>query len=185
MDNNWKDLLTLKKKQDNNGVVPQLPESQTDAMRDWYADMDTVSWIHPFLAVTSQQGASRVKDAVIINVAEELNTKADIKLPIIPEDGQDLVMDRLDMLGEIISTHINNGNKVVVHCRAGIERSALTVAWFLKNHLMFNTLDNAYAHLKKVRPIVARRDWWVEGDTPDNAPYWGGNVMEKINKEKN
>ena len=79
-------------------------------------------------------------------------------------------MVRLDMLGEVIADHINNGEKVVVHCMAGIERSVLTVAWFLKNHLMFGTLDNAYAHIQRVRPIAERRDWWVEGDAPMNAP---------------
>ena len=169
---NWKDIIGTKR---GNGRVtavatPELPESEVDARRDWFTSMDAVSWVHPFLAVTSRHGASTVEDAVIINVAEELNTKADIKLPVMPESGQDATMDRLDMLGEIISSHINNGDKVVVHCMAGIERSALTVAWFLKNHLMFNTLDNAYGHLRKVRPIVARRDWWVEGDAPKGAP---------------
>ena len=169
---NWKDIIGTKR---GNGRVtavatPELPESEVDARRDWFTSMDAVSWVHPFLAVTSRHGASTVEDAVIINVAEELDTKADIKLPVMPENGQDATMDRLDMLGEIISSHINNGDKVVVHCMAGIERSALTVAWFLKNHLMFNTLDNAYGHLRKVRPIVERRDWWVEGDAPKGAP---------------
>ena len=171
--NNWTDLVNGNK----HDSVESDDSSATTAYEEWYKKWDMVSWVHPFLAVTSQQGASQVKDAIIINVAEELNTKADIKIPIIPEDGQDIVRDRLDMLGEIISTHINNGDKVVVHCRAGIERSVLTVAWFLKNHLMFNSLDTAYAHLKKVRPIVARRDWWVEGDAPKDAPYWGASIL--------
>ena len=138
--------------------------------RRWHENVTNVSWVHPFLAITSSAGAKNVKDAIIINVAEELNTPADIKMPVMPENGQDATMVRLDMLGEIIADHINNGERVIVHCMAGIERSALTVAWFLKNHLMFGTLDNAYGHIKKVRPIVERRDWWVEGDAPDNAP---------------
>ena len=176
---NWNDFIKKgNEKSKSNGKAVSMPEkpnpvketAQELATKKWQENMQKVSWVHPFLAITSSSGAKAVKDAVIINVADELNTPADIKLPVMPENGQDATMVRLDMLGEVIADHINNGEKVVVHCMAGIERSVLTVAWFLKNHLMFGTLDNAYAHIQRVRPIAERRDWWVEGDAPMHAP---------------
>jgi len=156
----------------DNGTKPTAHKETAGeiALRTWHDAVDAVSWVHPLLAISSAHGAKTVKDAIIINVAEELNTPADVKMPVMPENGQDATMVRLDMLGEIIADHIRNGDKVVVHCMAGIERSVLTVAWFLKNHLMFKTLDNAYRHIKKIRPVVERRDWWVEGDAPKGAP---------------
>jgi len=162
----------------------KVPTWQSSPYDDFMSEMDKVSWVHPYLAISSHTGASTVADAIIINVAEELHTASDVKLPLLPEKGQDATMIRLDMLGEIIADHINNGEKVVVHCMAGIERSALTVAWFLKNHLMFNTLDKAYGHVKKIRPIVKRRDWWVEGDIPEGAPLMAVTKLASLNRPK-
>jgi protein-tyrosine phosphatase len=47
-----------------------------------------------------------------------------------------------------------------VHCEEGCERAPLVVAWFLKNRRGM-TLDEAYALLKRRRPIVVDRRRWL------------------------
>jgi len=177
----WNDFINSRNgKEPVTTTAPTPKETAGEiASRAWYESVDAVSWVHPLLAISSQHGAQTIKDAVIINVAEELNTPADIKMPVMPENGQDATMVRLNMLGEIIADHMRHGDKVVVHCMAGIERSVLTVAWFLKNHLMFGTLNNAYTHIKKIRPVVERRDWWVEGIAPKGAPMAAATKLAK------
>lgn len=51
---------------------------------------------------------------------------------------------------------------VLVHCAVGIERSPLTVAWWLKKFGGRPDLDAAYSDVIAKRPIVQRRDFWVE-----------------------
>jgi len=71
-------------------------------------------------------------------------------------------IDILDALGIIIDKALNNGEKVLVHCGAGIERSPLVVAWYLWRHKV-STLDKAYKLITDKREIVQRRDTtWVQ-----------------------
>jgi protein-tyrosine phosphatase len=58
---------------------------------------------------------------------------------------------------------IVGGNPLLVHCAAGIERSPLTIAWFLRKSGRFTTLNSAYSYLQGLRPVVAdRREWLPE-----------------------
>jgi protein-tyrosine phosphatase len=82
------------------------------------------------------------------------------------------LISKLDEACTIIDDHLLNnepllvhgseriGNALLVHCWAGIERSPLTLAyWLVKSHKMAN-LDEAYKFLKSKRPIVEdRREW--------------------------
>ena len=50
--------------------------------------------------------------------------------------------------------------KVVVHCAMGIERSVLSVVWYLhKYHSM--TINEAYDTVGNARPIAADRQCWI------------------------
>lgn len=52
------------------------------------------------------------------------------------------------------------GGIVLVHCREGIERSPLAVAWYLHRYGMICPLDEAYALIRERRPeVVDRRAW--------------------------
>jgi dual specificity MAP kinase phosphatase len=50
--------------------------------------------------------------------------------------------------------------RVLVHCEEGCERAPLTVAWFLHRRRAM-TLDEAYALMKRRRPIIEDRRRWL------------------------
>jgi hypothetical protein len=50
---------------------------------------------------------------------------------------------------------------ILVHCKGGVERSPLVVAHHLVESLWFADLDKAYAHIKKIRPVVSERKFWL------------------------
>lgn len=66
----------------------------------------------------------------------------------------------LEITAEIIDRALAVGRAVLVHCGAGSERAPLTVAWFLYRRRAM-TLDEAYDLLKRRRPIVQDRRFWL------------------------
>ena len=66
----------------------------------------------------------------------------------------------LDKTAQAIDNALSDGRRVLVHCGAGSERAPLTVAWFL-NRRRAMSLDAAYALLKRKRPIVQDRSFWL------------------------
>jgi len=78
-----------------------------------------------------------------------------------PSPGGLANIDRLDEAADLISEFLGKGAKLLVHCGAGIERSPLTCAWWLRRTGACATLREAYAHLMELRPIVADRTEWL------------------------
>lgn len=68
---------------------------------------------------------------------------------------------QLDVAADNIESAMQSHGKVLVHCNAGIERSPLTVAWFLYRKRGLS-IDEAYALIISKRPQVQRRDYWLE-----------------------
>ena len=66
----------------------------------------------------------------------------------------------LDLTAAVIDNALAGGRRVLVHCGAGSERAPLTVAWFL-NRRRAMSLDDAYDLLKRKRPIVQDRRFWL------------------------
>jgi protein-tyrosine phosphatase len=64
------------------------------------------------------------------------------------------------MTASVIDNALTTGRRVLVHCGAGSERAPLTVAWFL-NRRRAMSLDAAYDLLKRKRPIVQDRRFWL------------------------
>jgi len=77
---------------------------------------------------------------------------------------------QLNLAADMIYSCSAVGKPLLVHCGAGVERSPLTMAWFLHRKL-HKTLDEAYAIVIARRPMVQRRDQWLENLQPlsDNA----------------
>lgn len=70
-------------------------------------------------------------------------------------------IDKLNEAADLIETHVKNGDKLLVHCFGGIERSPLTLAWWLLRTKRFKTFEEAYAFLKSKRPAVSERLFWL------------------------
>ena len=86
-------------------------------------DLDTISWVTPRLAVTDVNGALDMheeSDCYIINVAREIDSPCDYKLPVAPFiHGPEEVRAALDTLADVIHDQLEGtDNRVVVHCFA-------------------------------------------------------------------
>jgi len=68
---------------------------------------------------------------------------------------------QLNKIACIIDAILKQGKPLLVHCAAGIERSPLTICWYLHKYQNM-TFDEAYAFIKNKRDIIAdRREWLV------------------------
>lgn len=120
----------------------------------------SICWVTPSIGITAWDGVADAlnKGYFVINVAGEIDNSADIKIPIQPGSGT--VKECLNDMQSIIQSVIKDKNqKVVVHCAMGMERSVLSVVWYLhKNENL--TVDEAYDLVRKSRPIALdHRDW--------------------------
>lgn len=69
----------------------------------------------------------------------------------------------IDSLANIIHVALESGERVLVHCGAGIERSPLVVVYYLWKFKQF-TLLSAYEYVMEHRPIVQNRGSWLRVD---------------------
>ena len=69
---------------------------------------------------------------------------------------------QLMIAARLISRLLSSGCKVLVHCMAGVERSPLTVVWYLYKECGMS-FDDAYKFVVEKRPIVQDRRAWLSG----------------------
>jgi hypothetical protein len=128
---------------------PKLAQEQTQGWRE--------SEIIPNLFLGDVQDAGRF-DGMIISVLPEAmaaEAKRTIRLPFLANGRASL-----DTTSALIDAGLRLGMPVLVHCEEGCERAPLTVAWFLRTRRAM-TLDEAYALIKRRRPIVKDRRSWL------------------------
>ena len=124
-------------------------------------DIDDIHWVIDRVGITDFEGCSEavVRNYFTINVAGELDSSAQIQADIDPGSGK--VKKELDKLVVLMHKAFtdNDDTKVVVHCAMGMERSPLTVVWYLHKY-QDKTIDEAYEMVQNARPVaVDRRDW--------------------------
>mgnify|MGYP004447619297 FL=1 len=124
-------------------------------------DIDDIHWVIDRVGITDFEGCSEavVRNYFTINVAGELDSSAQIQADIDPGSGK--VKKELDKLVVLMHKALtdNDDTKVVVHCAMGMERSPLTVVWYLHKY-QDKTIDEAYEMVQNARPVaVDRRDW--------------------------
>ena len=124
-------------------------------------DIDDIHWVTDRVGITDFEGCSEavVRNYFTINVAGELDSSAQIQADIDPGSGK--VQKELDILIVLMHKALtdNDDTKVVVHCAMGMERSPLTVVWYLHKY-HDKTIDEAYKMVQDARPVaVDRRDW--------------------------
>ena len=69
---------------------------------------------------------------------------------------------QLERASSHISARLAAGVRLLVHCGGGVERSPLTIAWWLVRTGECQDLCAAYAMLRATRDIVADRTRWLE-----------------------
>ena len=109
------------------------------------------------LFVGDLQDAQRF-DGMIINVLPDLiegEPAHAIHMPFLAHG-----LETLERTADLIDDGLARGLRVLVHCEEGCERAPLVIAWFLKTRRAM-TLDEAYALLKRRRPIVEDRRRWL------------------------
>jgi hypothetical protein len=107
------------------------------------------------------------RDFAVLNVLETGAIPGESHIPILlplsyrsPADGVLAYRVRLDNAVKWIEE--NKSRQMLVHCGAGIERSPLTVAWYMCRRRVVADLDQAYTCLIKRRPVVQDRRMWLE-----------------------
>jgi len=126
-------------------------------------NIDDIHWVTHRIGITDYEGCTEavVKGYVVINVAGELNSTAQIKTDINPDKGP--VRSTLDGLATLINKILTESDdaKIVVHCAMGMERSPLTVVWYLYKY-QDKTLDEAYQIVKAARESTIDRRSWID-----------------------
>ena len=97
----------------------------------------------------------------MINVAGELDSSAQVQADINPHSNR--VKPVLDRLAKLIDKTMTDDDitKVVVHCAMGMERSPLTVVWYLHSYQDMS-LDEAYKMVQAARPVAVDRRYWIK-----------------------
>ena len=126
-------------------------------------NIDDIHWVDDRIGITDYEGCSEavLKGYVVINVAGELDSSAQIQADINPDKGP--VRSDLDQLAALINKILTESDesKVVVHCAMGMERSPLTVVWYLHKH-QDKTLEEAYQIVKSARESTVDRRSWID-----------------------
>ena len=81
-------------------------------------------------------------------------------------DGWHADPHKLDLIAETIWWKLQIGQKVLVHCIHGQERSPIAVAWYLAWSGAAPTILCAYETVAKLHPRTERRDKWLRGAFP-------------------
>ena len=124
---------------------------------------DEISWVTNRIGVTNLIGAFVAADKghFLINTAEEIDSPCDLKEPVDPRFGPAALRQTLDRIAEQIHIALETTNKkVVVHCYMGMERSVLSVVWYLNRH-MSKSIDEGYRIVSNVRPIAINHRSWI------------------------
>ena len=138
--------------------IKQFSMASTDEF-----DPDEISWINDRLGVTDLVGAFVAADQghFVINVAGETESPCDFREPVDPRVGPEALRETLNFITDEIHNVIKTTDKkVVVHCYMGMERSVLSVVWYLKRY-HGKTIDEAYQIVANVRPIAIDHRSWI------------------------
>ena len=90
-----------------------------------------------------------------------MDSSAQIQADINPDKGS--CRSDLDELAALINKILTESDKakIVVHCAMGMERSPLTVVWYLHKY-QDKTLDEAYQIVEAARESTVDRRNWID-----------------------
>ncbi len=79
-------------------------------------------------------------------------------------DSQGIDFDQLQRACVKLDEFMAQGVSCLVHCYSGVERGPLTVVYWLWSRGHFPSLQAAYDHVRKLRPIVQERTHWLPSE---------------------
>ena len=83
------------------------------------------------------------------------------KIPVEPGYGPEETRLTVEYVADLIDMVLRFENrKVVVHCAMGMERSVLSVVWYMHKYMGMG-IDEAYEQIFMNRPIAADRRHWI------------------------
>ena len=93
---------------------------------------------------------------VTTNVANKFEPEITYKKVVINDDARENLSIHFESTYEFIEKALSekNSNRVLVHCNAGVSRSATIVMAYLMQKRIFTTYADAYKHVQFKRPIV-------------------------------
>jgi len=121
----------------------------------------TISWITDRIAVTSRDGVDQAlsEGHFVINTADEINNNAQVKIAV--DAGSGNVLSQLNSIYKVMDTVLTGSTQnVVVHCAMGMERSVLSVVWYLANKNNM-TLKRSLGLVQSKRAIAQDRLSWI------------------------
>ena len=121
----------------------------------------TISWITDRIAVTSRDGVAQAlsEGHFVINTANEINNDAQVKIAV--DAGSGNVLAQLNNIYKVMDTVLTgSAQNVVVHCAMGMERSVLSVVWYLANKNNM-TLKRSLELVQSKRAIAQDRLSWI------------------------
>lgn len=133
-------------------ITPVTPKSPIK-------EFNELSEILPNLYLSGLEGTKQIKENNILSVLSVMKNFPvfescinHMKIEINDTNGQE-IHKYFDEAHSFIERALQNNEKILVHCRAGISRSAtIIISYIMKTKKM--NLDEAYKFVKSKRPIV-------------------------------
>lgn len=141
-------------------VDPNIPDEGRDTLSNIIGSI----WVSSWLGAKNFEGKR-------VCVHHDTSLVHDYHMPILltrPDEddrnkGAIANLKQLNLLGNIIDSCLDTEEPLMIHCKGGVERSPLTLVYFLVKFRSYS-VDQAYEFIKKVRPVVEdRRTWLPEG----------------------
>lgn len=125
-------------------------------------------WIGPANVAREKDFLLDTNITVIVNCAEEesinryplLSSLFTVHVPLI-DDEEPHAREMILKGAEFIQIYLQQGKNLLVHCKAGISRSATVIlAWMIiYKNIPF---DTAYRFLQEKRPIIRPNDFYIQ-----------------------
>ena len=138
---------------------------------DLFATLKQISEIEPLLYLSGfqptrdleQLRAKNIK--AVLTVADQLEPafpdQFDYKIVKISDDATQDILQHFEDCHAFIDRHASRGSNVLVHCAAGVSRSAAVVASYLmKKHGI--SRDEALLRTRKQRPIIMPNEGFMD-----------------------
>ncbi|XP_060110813.1 dual specificity protein phosphatase 10-like [Heteronotia binoei] len=149
-------------------VTPEIADAPDDLGPPLTPDLENaeLSPILPFLFLGNERDAQDLEQMLSLNVGHVLNVTTHLplyhvesgrlrykRLPATDNNRQDL-RQYFEEAFEFIEEAHQSGKGVLIHCQAGVSRSATIVIAYLMKHTLM-TMGDAYKYVKGRRPIIS------------------------------